>query len=32
MLDNLSFNENISKEDVIAILTEYRKNMYLNLS
>ena len=32
MLDNLPWNENISKEDIIAILTEYRKNLHLDLS
>ena len=32
MVKDIQFNENISKEDVIAILSEYRKNMYLDLS
>lgn len=32
MVKDIQFNENISKEDVIAILSEYRKNMHLDLS
>lgn len=32
MLDNLPFNENISKEDTINILKEYRKDMHLDLT
>ena len=31
MLENLPWNENIAKEDIIAILTEYRKDLHLDL-
>ena len=31
MVNNITFNENIAKEDVIAILSEYRKNLHLDL-
>ncbi len=31
LITSLAFNENISKEDIIAILTEYRKDMHLDL-
>ena len=32
MLENLPWNENIAKEDIIAILTEYRKDLHLDLT
>jgi len=31
MVNNITFNENIAKEDIIAILSEYRKNLHLDL-
>ena len=31
MINNIEFNANINKEDIISILTEYRKDMHLDL-